>query len=138
MPLFTVEATSARGRQNAMYDLDEDVLDERKERAIFLLMEGKTISEVATELGASRTTIYRWKNDDALFKKELNRLKWSAWEAGESKLIAARTAAIDAAIELLEHEDARIKLKAIETILGFNVSRTMGGSPVLSRSRKGR
>ena len=121
-----------------MYDLDEEKLDERQERAIFLLMEGKTISEVAAELGISRTTIYRWKKNDALFRKELDRLKWSAWEAGESKLISARTAAIDAAIELLEHEDARIKLKAIDTILRFDVGWTVGGSPILSAGGKGR
>ena len=121
-----------------MYDLDEEKLDERKERAIFLLLEGKTTSEAATELGVARSTVYRWKKNDALFNKELNRLKRSAWEAGESKLISARTAAIEAAIELLEHEDARIKLKAIDTILRFDVSWTMGGSPILSPGSRGR
>lgn len=121
-----------------MYDLDDDVLDERKERAIFLLLEGKTMNEAASELGVNRSTVYRWKKNDALFKKELNRLKRSAWEAGESKLISARTAAIDAAIELLEHEDARIKLKAIDTILRFDVRWTMGGSPILRPGGKGR
>jgi transposase len=120
-----------------MYNLDDEELneqlDERMERAIFLLLEGKTISEVATELGASRTTIYRWKKNDELFKEELNRLKRSAWEAGESKLIAARTAAIDTAIELLAHEDARIKLKAVDMILRFDASPTLGGGLVLRR-----
>ena len=133
MVLLPVQAASAPGgRHKSMYDLDEEKLEERQERAIFLLMEGKTISDVATELGASRATIYRWKKDP-LFDKELNRLKRSAWQAGESKLIAARTAAIEAAIELLAHEDARIKLKAIDTLLRFDVEWSMGGYPIVSR-----
>ena len=122
-----------------MYDLDEEVRDkqpnERQERAIFLFLEGKSVSEIAAELGVSRMTLYRWKKDDKVFKDELNRLKRSAWEAGENKLIAARTAAIDAAIELLAHEDARVKLKAIDTILRFEMHSTWGGDPVLRSGR---
>ena len=108
-----------------------------KGSAIFLLLEGKTISEVASELGASRTTIYRWKNNDRQFIEELNRLKQSACEAGKSKLIAARTAAIDTAIELLAHEDTRIQLRAIDTILRFDATPTMGGGLILRRGSWG-
>ena len=48
-------------------------------------------------------------------------------------MIAARTAAIDTAIDLLAHEDARIKLKAVDMILRFDASPTMGGGLVLRR-----
>jgi transposase-like protein len=118
-----------------MYKLEEE-LDERKQRAILLLLEGRTISEIAEEMGVSRMTLYRWKNNDQLFQEELRRLKQSAWEAGESKLIAARAEAIEATIELLAHEDARIRLKAIDTILRFDIRRTWAEGPLLSPGRR--
>jgi transposase len=118
-----------------MYDLDERQLDERQEQAIFLLLEGKQISEVAEELGVDRSTVYRWKQNNALFKKVMDKLKRSVWEAGESQLIHARLAAIDTVIELLDHEDARVKLKAIEIILRFDDINFTSGPPILRWSR---
>jgi transposase-like protein len=65
-----------------MYKLEKENLHERQERAILLLVEGKTMSETAEDVGVNRSTIYRWKTEDALFMAEMNRLKESLWEAG--------------------------------------------------------
>lgn len=111
-----------------MYQLDRENLDERQEQAILLLVEGKTMNEVAAEVGVNRTTIYRWKTGDALFIAELNRLKQSLWEAGESLVLAARAEAIMTAVALLAHEDVGVRLRAIDAILRLKVSPTRGST----------
>ena len=113
-----------------MYQLDEEKLNERQEQAIFLLVEGKTTTEVAAAVGVDRSTVYRWKTGNALFIAELNRLKHSLWEAGENQLLAARTAALSAAMELLEHEDTRVRLKAIDMILRMKVPPARGPTSI--------
>jgi transposase len=113
-----------------MYQLDEEKLNERQEKAVLLLAEGKTSAEVAAEVGVDRTTIYRWKTGNARFIAELNRLRRSLWEAGENQLLSARTAALAAAMELLDHEDAKVRLRAIDTILRMKVPPANGPTSV--------
>ena len=109
-----------------MYDLDDGKLNEKQDRAIVLLAEGKNFNEVAKELGVHRTTIYRWKTENALFMAEHNRLRDNLWLAAEARLLKARTAAIEEAMALLEHEDPRIRLRAVEIILRREATRFTG------------
>jgi len=90
------------------------------------LMEGKTTTKAAAEVGVDRSTVYRWKMGNALFIAELNRLSGSLWEVGENQLLAARTAALEAAMALLAHEDAKVRLRAIDLILRMNVTPARG------------
>lgn len=65
-----------------------------------LLAEGKNYNEVAKEVGVNRSTIYRWKTENALFMVEHNRLRDNLWVASEARLLKARTAAIEEAMAL--------------------------------------
>lgn len=115
-----------------MYDLDDGKLNEKQERAIVLLAEGKNYNEVAKEVGVNRSTIYRWKTENALFMVEHNRLRDNLWVASEARLLKARTAAIEEAMALLEHEDPRVRLRAVEILLRREATRITGSMSMRS------
>lgn len=48
-------------------------LNDKQIKAIELLVQGESISDVAKIIGASRTTVSTWKNKDELFKAELDK-----------------------------------------------------------------
>ncbi|MDB1939209.1 phBC6A51 family helix-turn-helix protein [Clostridium tertium] len=48
-------------------------LNDKQIKAIELLVQGESISDVAKIIGASRTTVSTWKNKDELFKTELDK-----------------------------------------------------------------
>lgn len=48
-------------------------LNDKQIKAIELLVQGESISDVAKIIGVSRTTVSTWKNKDELFKAELDK-----------------------------------------------------------------
>lgn len=48
-------------------------LNDKQIKAIELLVQGESVSDVAKIIGASRTTVSTWKNKDELFKAELDK-----------------------------------------------------------------
>lgn len=48
-------------------------LNDKQFKAIELLVQGESISDVAKIIGVSRTTVSTWKNKDELFKVELDK-----------------------------------------------------------------
>lgn len=48
-------------------------LNDKQIKAIELLVQGESISDVAKIIGVSRTTVSTWKNKDELFKVELDK-----------------------------------------------------------------
>jgi FixJ family two-component response regulator len=63
-------------------------LDPRKQRAVDLLAEGKTDSQVAAEIGVDRTTVWRWHTTDDAFRVELARRREELWRASADRMRA--------------------------------------------------
>ena len=90
--------------------------DLKKREAVSLFLAGKTVTEVAEEIGVSRQTIWNWKRDED-FNHDIV-------EAGES-ILADHTSAVaklvDEAIvamsELLKSNDESMKFKVAMTVL---------------------
>ena len=53
--------------------MSNKTLNDKQIKAIELLVQGESISDVAKIIGVSRTTVSTWKNKDELFKVELNK-----------------------------------------------------------------
>ena len=63
-------------------------LSPQQERAIDLLTTGVRAREVARELNVSRTTLWRWRTDDARFTAALNERRRELWDASTEHLRA--------------------------------------------------
>lgn len=96
-------------------------LSAKQQRAIVLIVEGESITKIASEIGVDRSTIYRWQHENPVFMAELGRVKSSLWDASQEKLRNAWMAAIDAIIEMLDSEDERMRMKAAELMLGMDI-----------------
>lgn len=75
-------------------------LSVKQEQAIELLVEGKTVTEVAEEVGVTRQTVSEWKNHDPVFVAEFNRRRSEMWEGGRERLRSL----LDRAVEVLEKD----------------------------------
>ena len=88
-------------------------LSAQQQQALVLLAGGNTITETAEEISVERETVSRWKNHDAQFASALSYQQAALWDAAADKLRASVLKAAGALDDLLEHEDANIRLKAI-------------------------
>jgi hypothetical protein len=61
-------------------------LSSQQERALELMISGSRDSEVALEVGVSRTTIWRWQTEDSVFEAESNRRRHELWLASVERL----------------------------------------------------
>jgi len=79
------------------YDSDDgaDRLSPRQWQAIELLAAGKRVSQVVTESGVSRKTLYRWRHEDAEFIAELHARRREIWSAITDRLRSLLPAAIE-------------------------------------------
>ena len=82
-------------------------LDSRKLRAVDLLAEGKTDSEVAAEIGVDRSTVWRWRTTDDYFGVELARRREELWRASADRLRALIPRALEVVAEALEQGEWR-------------------------------
>lgn len=69
-----------------------------QENAIDLLLTGLSDNEVAKQVGVTRETVCRWRNDNAAFIVELNKRRQAIWGSSLDKLRGL----IPKAIEVLE------------------------------------
>jgi hypothetical protein len=74
---------------------DADGLSSRQRGAIELLAAGKTASQVATQVGVNRKTLYRWRHEDANFVAELDARRREIWSATADRLRALLPKAVD-------------------------------------------
>jgi len=77
-----------------MTSQDPGPLAPRRRRALSLLAEGRTTTEVATELGINRSTLWRWQQEPA-FAAELSGLQTSTLAAVQSRLAIVANGAVD-------------------------------------------
>lgn len=85
--------------------------------AIDLLASGKSVSEVAAEIGVTRQTIYNWQAKDGEFQDEFGQ-KLAELKQAQSQRTAEIVEKAFAAIEsLLDSEDEKVRLKAATEVL---------------------
>jgi hypothetical protein len=102
-------------------------LTAQQHRALDLLAGGSRDSEVARELGVDRTTVWRWRSNDAAFQAELNWRRYELWTASVERLRGLVPSALDALCEELEGPR---KLRAAATILELAGFKAMSKSGV--------
>ena len=98
---------------------DEDRhLSPKKEKALELLLAGKTVTQAAKEIRVSRQTLSDWKNHDPIFIAELNRRRGELWDAARERLRGLLSQAVDVLEEdLTSAEDRRLRQQAAVHIL---------------------
>lgn len=70
------------------------IVDAQKRECINLLIEGKKITDIAKEIGASRTSIYNWMDNEE-FKAELNKSLQRIKSEGEQRILSDLSTYID-------------------------------------------
>jgi transposase-like protein len=94
-------------------------LDTRQMHAIELYARGSTDSEVATELGVERSTVWRWRTQDRNFRSTLRRVHAEVSGAGAARLEGLVEKALDVIASTLADErvSPAVRLRAAESVL---------------------
>jgi len=108
-------------REEAMKEKEHTATppDEKEERALTLILQGRKDTEVAEELGVSRMTIYRWKKYDGRFLQELEDRRALLREQAEDNLLELSEAATETIKDALKDKDMKIRLQAAKLVLGM-------------------
>lgn len=93
--------------------------DDKEERALTLILQGRKDTEIAEELGVSRMTIYRWKKYDGRFLQELEDRRALLREQAEDNLLELSESATEAIRDALKDNDMKIRLQAAKLVLGI-------------------
>ena len=93
----------------------------KKERAIASLLEGRSITEVAADVGVHRATVHRWLNDPA-FERELSDRREAFMDSTFDFLAYGGRLATLKLMELLESEDEKVALRAAQALVRASVS----------------
>ena len=94
-----------------------DNLTITQERAIQLLMLGKTDKKVAEDLDVARQTVTNWRNQDSTFIARLNAERKALWSANRERLRSLVFRAVDILEDSLESENERIRQTSAVQIL---------------------
>jgi len=116
-------------------------LDERRQRAILALLEGKTKTAAAKAAGVNRDTLRKWESEDA-FKGALSRGQTEVAVSRMDRLRRAIDLGVSALVDLLEAEppdhpgedagpDALIAYA--QTVVAFHKAKAMAASTMLQR-----
>ena len=103
--------------KNQKAEENKKTLKSSQTSAIDLLASGKSVSDVAVEIGVTRQTIHNWQAKDRDFQDELGH-KLAELKQSQSQRTAEIVEKAFAAIEsLLDSEDEKVKLKAATEVL---------------------
>jgi hypothetical protein len=92
-------------------------LTEQQIQVTDFLLEGKTPTEIASDVDVSVESVKKWLTGDALFVATLNARRREQWTADSERLRGLAGKAIDALDQLVEHYNPSIQLRAATTIL---------------------
>ena len=98
-------------------DVVESGLNDKQEKAIRLVMAGRTDAEVAKAVGVSRQWVNRWRNQDEDFRYALQIRRELLRERHLDQLSELTEAAFEAVKEALKCGDLKTKLKAAIYVL---------------------
>lgn len=112
--------------------LDDDILEQlvtitvQQERAIDLVLLGKTDAEVAKEIGVARGTVNRWRNLHPGFKAALNQRRWEAMLCARERFRPLIEKAVGVLCEVLEGPSSKERTRvAMEIVNGANLPKSM-------------
>ncbi|MHB8993708.1 MAG: hypothetical protein ACYC63_00490 [Armatimonadota bacterium] len=88
-----------------------------QQRAIDLLLQGKSEREVAAQVGVARQTVSIWCNHHPAFQAELHRQRQELWSAQTERLRGLVSKAVDVLEEDLAAVDPRLRQSAAVHIL---------------------
>jgi predicted transcriptional regulator len=93
-------------------------LTPQQQQVLDMLAAGRTITDIAAELGIGQTTIYNWKRS-AVFNRAWEDLLVTLWESVKVGLKSAGGLAIKTLIDIMQNRDSsdRDKLTASQTVL---------------------
>ena len=94
-----------------------DTLSITQERAIHLLLLGKTDKKVAEDLEIARQTVTNWRNHDSGFMARLNAERQALWSANQERLRSLVFRAVDILEASLESDNERIRQSSAVQIL---------------------
>jgi len=89
-------------------------LDSRHRKAIGLVLDGKSDREVAGEVGVTRETVWRWRNENPLFICELNHRRREAHRATRERLQSLQAKVLDVLDQALDDGDTRVAMALLK------------------------
>lgn len=92
-------------------------LNEKQEMAIPLVLAGLTDEDVAKEVGVTRQTVNKWKNQDFEFIDYLNYHRALLQRAYWDEVYALIPKAVEILVEALEGDDQKVKIDVAKMIL---------------------
>ncbi|SKA99393.1 Helix-turn-helix of insertion element transposase [Caloramator quimbayensis] len=100
------------------------MLDERKEKAITLILSGEAITDVAKLVGVYRSTIYNWLEDEE-FKAELDRRRQEIVKQGNALILAElKTYVMELRKMAVKGKSERNRLDALQYLIDRVLGKT--------------
>ena len=94
----------------------ESMLSETQVRALTVIVRGGSLMEAAAAAGVDRTTLYRWRKEDAQFIAALNAWRHEQQLHAKDRLLGLATAATDAVAGTLAGGDGRLGLRVLKEL----------------------
>lgn len=129
-PDFDVERDTTR------HDGTGQALSRPQEVALEGLLAGMTVTDAAAAAEVSRSSIYRWRNEDYAFQAEWNRLRGEAREALQGRLASLSIKAVEVvegAVDSGDLKAAMAILKGIGALSGLEEKLGSADPDVLRR-----
>jgi hypothetical protein len=104
-------------------------LSPAQERALPLVLAGRTDREVADVVGVGRQTIWRWRNEIPVFVAALNRERHELWASNSDRLRSLTSKALAVVDEALDASDVQTAL-AVLRLLSRNLPDTKPQGPI--------
>lgn len=90
-------------------------LDPAQRMAIIKLSQGSSRVEAARAAGVTRTTLYRWLNQDVAFQAAFNTWQSDVINTAQAQLLASTHIALEAVMKAIRGGDARLAWKVLES-----------------------
>jgi len=121
----------------------EKPLPAQQQKALELLVMGRSVAETAREVGVGRTTMFRWLKSDAHFQAAYNRWQHEVQSSCHSRLLALTDKAVDVIDMSLTTNDARMAMQLLkgmgmikEKPAGATESMEVLGQQIVDRQRR--
>lgn len=107
-----METTTKSDKNQQFKPLTQEQLN-----AIEHLLQGKSDAATAEAVGVARTTIWEWRNRNAVFIAVLNRRRAELWTETRERLNGLSSVALDVVEAQLHNSDPKIALAAAKYVL---------------------
>ena len=108
---------------------DNQVLNDKQMKAIELILQGMSVTDIAKHIGASRQAVSGWKNNNELFKAELDKQRQLMEQHVHSKLLMSVEPLMDKLIHIAlksknENTSLNACIYAINRLCGTPTNKT--------------